>query len=100
MSEIAGKLSIQEGARCLEKHQQGRGVLLGGVPGVTPVQRVPEKRVRTACVRQISATQLFRPFGCLSRPIAARRAVRRLLVIPIDMVNTSLTPTTTEADMT
>lgn len=34
MSEVAGKLSIQAGARALEKSQQGRGVLLGGVPGV------------------------------------------------------------------
>jgi len=34
MSEIAGRLSIQEGAKYLEKTFQGRGVLLGGVPGV------------------------------------------------------------------
>jgi alanine dehydrogenase len=34
MSEIAGRLSVQEGARFLEKPQGGRGVLLGGVPGV------------------------------------------------------------------
>lgn len=34
MSQIAGRLSIQEGAKCLEKHCGGRGVLLGGVPGV------------------------------------------------------------------
>ncbi len=34
MSEIAGKLSVQEGAKCLENPMQGRGVLLGGVPGV------------------------------------------------------------------
>lgn len=34
MSEVAGRLSIQIGARCLEKAQGGRGVLLGGVPGV------------------------------------------------------------------
>lgn len=34
MSEIAGKMSIQEGAKYLENHMQGRGVLLGGVPGV------------------------------------------------------------------
>ncbi len=34
MSEIAGRLSIQEGARFLEKTYGGRGVLLGGVPGV------------------------------------------------------------------
>lgn len=34
MSEVAGKLSIQAGARSLEKSQGGRGILLGGVPGV------------------------------------------------------------------
>jgi len=33
MSEVAGKLSVQAGARALEKSQKGRGVLLGGVPG-------------------------------------------------------------------
>ena len=36
LSEVAGRLSVQAGAHCLEKHQGGRGVLLGGVPGVTP----------------------------------------------------------------
>jgi alanine dehydrogenase len=36
MSEVAGRLSIQAGALCLEKHHGGRGVLLGGVPGVPP----------------------------------------------------------------
>ncbi len=36
MSEVAGRMSIQAGARCLEKSQGGRGVLLGGVPGVEP----------------------------------------------------------------
>jgi alanine dehydrogenase len=35
MSEVAGKLSIQAGARALEKAQGGRGILLGGVPGVS-----------------------------------------------------------------
>ncbi|PFG10236.1 alanine dehydrogenase [Marinobacter sp. LV10MA510-1] len=34
MSEVAGRMSIQAGARCLEKSQGGRGLLLGGVPGV------------------------------------------------------------------
>lgn len=34
MSEVAGRLSIQAGAHCLEKKQGGTGVLLGGVPGV------------------------------------------------------------------
>ena len=34
MSEVAGRMAIQAGAHCLEKEQGGRGVLLGGVPGV------------------------------------------------------------------
>jgi alanine dehydrogenase len=36
MSEVAGRMAIQVGAHCLEKAQGGRGVLLGGVPGVAP----------------------------------------------------------------
>ena len=36
MSEVAGRMSIQEGAKYLEKPQMGRGILLGGVPGVAP----------------------------------------------------------------
>jgi alanine dehydrogenase len=35
MSEVAGRMSIQEGAKYLEKQQGGKGVLLGGVPGVS-----------------------------------------------------------------
>jgi alanine dehydrogenase len=38
MSEVAGRLSVQAGAHCLEKYQGGRGVLLGGVPGVSPAR--------------------------------------------------------------
>ncbi len=34
MSEVAGRMSIQVAAHCLEKHQGGAGILLGGVPGV------------------------------------------------------------------
>ena len=36
MSEVAGRMSIQAGAHCLEREQGGIGVLLGGVPGVPP----------------------------------------------------------------
>lgn len=36
MSEVAGRMSIQEGAHCLEKPVGGKGILLGGVPGVRP----------------------------------------------------------------
>lgn len=38
MSEVAGRMSIQEGAKYLEKPMQGRGILLGGVPGVRPAK--------------------------------------------------------------
>jgi alanine dehydrogenase len=38
MSEVAGRMAIQEGAKYLEKPMKGRGVLLGGVPGVPPAK--------------------------------------------------------------
>lgn len=40
MSEVAGRMSIQEGAKFLERPQEGRGILLGGVPGVLPAHIV------------------------------------------------------------
>jgi alanine dehydrogenase len=40
MSEVAGRMSVQEGAKYLEKFFGGRGVLLGGVPGVMPAKVV------------------------------------------------------------
>jgi alanine dehydrogenase len=40
MSEVAGRMSIQVGANCLQKAQGGFGVLLGGVPGVPPAKVV------------------------------------------------------------
>lgn len=40
MSEVAGRMSIQEGAKFLERPQMGRGILLGGVPGVPPAHIV------------------------------------------------------------
>ncbi len=40
MSEVAGRMSIQEGAKYLERPFDGRGILLGGVPGVRPAQVV------------------------------------------------------------
>ena len=38
MSEVAGRMAVQEGAKYLEKPQKGRGILLGGVPGVPPAK--------------------------------------------------------------
>jgi len=40
MSQVAGRMSIQAGAHCLEKAQGGSGILLGGVPGVAPAKVV------------------------------------------------------------
>ncbi len=40
MSEVAGRMSIQVGCRCLEREQGGAGILLGGVPGVPPAKVV------------------------------------------------------------
>lgn len=40
MSEVAGRLAVQAGASCLEVKQGGRGILLGGVPGVAPAKVV------------------------------------------------------------
>jgi alanine dehydrogenase len=38
MSEVAGRMSVQSGARCLERENGGMGILLGGVPGVPPAR--------------------------------------------------------------
>ena len=38
MSEVAGRMAIQQGAKYLEKPMMGRGILLGGVPGVAPAE--------------------------------------------------------------
>jgi alanine dehydrogenase len=38
MSEVAGRMSIQQGAKYLERPQEGRGILLAGVPGVAPAE--------------------------------------------------------------
>ncbi len=40
MSEVAGRMAAQQGAKYLEKHQKGCGILLGGVPGVNPAKAV------------------------------------------------------------
>ena len=40
MSEVAGRMAAQQGAKFLEKHQKGCGILLGGIPGVNPAKAV------------------------------------------------------------
>ena len=48
MSEVAGRMSIQEGAKYLEKPQLGRGILLAGVPGVAPDLSIASVSARSA----------------------------------------------------
>jgi len=59
MSEVAGRMSVQVGASLLEKPHGGRGVLLGGVPGVRPARVT----VIGAGVVGLSATRIARGFG-------------------------------------
>ena len=40
MSAVAGRMSVQAGAHCLEKNQRGKGILLGGAPGGEPAKVV------------------------------------------------------------
>lgn len=40
MSEVAGRMAVQVGAVCLEQHMGGRGILVGGIPGVEPAKIV------------------------------------------------------------
>ena len=72
MSEVAGRMSIQEGAKFLEHRMGGRGVLLGGVPGVLPAKvailgggvvgdmagSVEHIGIKTTRIRSISGEQL------------------------------------------
>ena len=54
MSEVAGRMSVQVGAHYLEKEQGGRGVLLGGVPGVAPAKVA----ILGGCVSGLNAAQM------------------------------------------
>lgn len=61
MSEVAGRMAIQEGAKYLEKAHGGRGILLGGVPGVPPATVV----VLGAGVVGMNATKMAAGLGSL-----------------------------------
>ena len=71
MSEVAGRMSIQEGARFLEKPQGGKGILLGGVPGVKPAKvlsEVMQRRWLRGWVRMLQLQILI----CHASAISAR----------------------------
>ncbi|MBT5267477.1 MAG: alanine dehydrogenase [Rhodospirillaceae bacterium] len=74
MSRVAGRLSIQAGAHCLERAQGGEGILLGGVPGVEPAEVVVigggvvgENAVQMALGLGSSVTVLDRSVDVLDR---------------------------------
>ena len=67
MSEVAGRMSIQEGAKYLERPQRGRGILLAGVPGVQPAHIailgggvVGKKQTRMPQARTVHSAQRLR----------------------------------------
>ncbi len=79
MSEVAGRMSIQAGARCLEKEAGGMGILLGGVAGVPPAKIV----ILGAGVVGSNAAQIAVGSGArvvvIDRSIDALRRIDRLL---------------------
>jgi alanine dehydrogenase len=79
MSEVAGRMAVQTGARCLEKEFGGRGILLGGVPGVPSARIV----VLGAGVVGSNAAQIAVGTGAqvvvIDRNIDALRRLDRLL---------------------
>jgi alanine dehydrogenase len=62
MSEVAGRMAIQQGAKFLEKAHGGRGILLGGVPGVPPATVV----IIGAGTVGLNATKMAAGLGCLT----------------------------------
>jgi alanine dehydrogenase len=103
MSEVAGRMSVQVGAHYLEKAQGGRGLLLGGVPGVAPAKVVilgggvsgAHAAEMAAGLRaevanyDISTTRLAeldRQFGGVARTAFASRAAIAAAVADADLV--------------
>lgn len=72
MSEVAGRLAVQAGAHYLERPQGGRGVLLGGVPGVRP------GRVTILGAGVVGHEALKMAVGCRARVTAIDRSQPRL----------------------
>jgi alanine dehydrogenase len=103
MSQVAGRLSVQAGAHCLEKVHGGRGVLLGGVPGVRPARVlvigggvVGTNAVRMAMGLEADVTvldkslprlqQLDLQFGCRLNTVYATQASVEEYAVQADLV--------------
>jgi len=103
MSEVAGRMSIQAGAHCLEKEQGGSGILLGGMPGVEAARVVVigggvvgTNAVRMAMGMEAHVTVLDRSlqrlkeldfqFGCMLNTIYSTREALNRYVAGADLV--------------
>ena len=103
MSEVAGRMSIQAGAHCLEKEKGGSGILLGGVPGVEAARVVVigggvvgTNAIRMAMGMEAHATVLDRSlkrlkeldfqFGCMLNTVYSTREALRRHVTGADLV--------------
>ena len=103
MSQVAGRLSIQAGAHCLERAHGGEGILLGGVPGVAPAKVVVigggvvgENAIMMALGMGAEVTvldrtvdvlgRLARQFGPALRTVYSTRAALEEYVLEADLV--------------
>lgn len=103
MSEVAGRMSIQAGAHCLEKEQGGSGVLLGGVPGVEAARVVVigggvvgTNAIRMAMGMEAHVTVLDRSlqrlkeldfqFGCMLNTVFSTREALARYVASADLL--------------
>ncbi len=91
MSEVAGRMSIQVGAHCLEKTQGGRGMLLGGVPGVLPAKVV----ILGGCVAGTHAAEMA--VGARADVMVFDRSMKRLAELDNDFDGTIKTAFSTPA---
>ena len=85
MSEVAGRMSIQQGAKYLEKPLQGRGILLGGVPGVRPAKVmiigggvVGTEAAKMAEAKNIAITAIFPKTSPTNLPIAKMNTLEKM----------------------
>ncbi|MBL8661040.1 MAG: alanine dehydrogenase [Rhodospirillales bacterium] len=103
MSQVAGRLSIQAGAHCLERAHGGKGILLGGVPGVAPAKVVVigggvvgENAILMALGMGADVTvldrnvdvlgRLARQFGPALKTVYSNRATLEQYVLDADLV--------------
>jgi alanine dehydrogenase len=85
MSEVAGRMSVQVGATCLQRSNGGRGVLLGGVPGVAPGKVV----ILGGGVAGTNAAEMA--VGLRAQVTIVERSAERLRALSTQFANTAQT---------